>query len=266
MRNKTFISSMVGIAAAVAAAGSANAATYLTMTQVSGYPNSGSAFTTGTESAFTSQFNYQSDNSKLRVWNRSGSSGVVSNANTQSVNPSNTYWGPNSGTNSGGPSRSFEVSWNNTTKDFSTNIYDTTDWTGPASASLTQAAVNTSLGAPVDFGGDFTLRGVAQFASGTSSFSGGFYWRVNARVAIGTGGVTGINFLMNPLAQSGVGSIVLSDMQFNGGNGFVGVAGAGGTYSESQQNNYFALATVPAPGAVALLGAAGLFGSRRRRA
>lgn len=256
---------MTGVVAAVAVAGSANASvTWLTLTQANPFPATGT-----TESALTSEFNYQSDNNKLKVWNRSGgaSQNPAGNPNTKAVNPGSTYWGPdNNNPSASRPSRSFEVSWNNTTKSFTTNIYDTTDWTGAASASLTQAAVNTSLGAAVDFGGDFTVRGVARFASGTSFSSGNFYFRVNARVAIVPGGVTGINFATSPGASAGTGSISLSNMQFNGGNGFESIVGADGTFSGAFANNYFALATVPAPGAVALFGAAGLIGGRRRRA
>ena len=137
---------MTGAVAAVVAAGSANASTYLTMTQAAGYPASGTGFMTGTESAFTSEFNYQSNNNKLRLWNRSGSSSSPQAV----VNPSNTYWGPNSGTNTGGPVRSWEIIWDNTAKTFATNVYDTTDWTGAASASLSQATANTSFGGAVD--------------------------------------------------------------------------------------------------------------------
>ena len=254
---------MFGAVAAVAVAGSANASMYLTMTQAAGYPTSGTGFLTGTESAFTSEFNYQSNNNKLRMWNRSGSS----SAPQQFVNPSNTYWGPNSGSNAGGPVRSWEISWNNTSKVLSTMIYDTTDWTGSASASLSLATVNTTFGGAVDAGGDFTLRGVAQFASGTAFAGSNFYFRVNARVTSGSNLLSGININTRPDgATAGTGSIVLSDVQFNGGNGFVSVSGANGTYSGSQLNNYYNLAVVPAPGAVALLGAAGLVGGRRRRA
>ena len=253
---------MTGAVAAVLAAGSANASTYLTMTQAAGYPASGTGFLTGTESAFTSEFNYQSNNNKLRLWNRSGGS----SAPQAVVNPSNTYWGPNSGSNTGGPIRSWEISWNNTTKVFSTMIYDTADWTGSASANLSLSTVNTTFGGAVDAGGDFTLRGVAQFASGTSFTGSNFYFRVNARVTTGSNLLSGININTRPDgATAGVGSIVLSDVQFNGGNSFVGVSGVNGTYSGSQLNNYYDLAVVPAPGAVALLGAAGLYSGRRRR-
>jgi MYXO-CTERM domain-containing protein len=89
---------------------------------------------------------------------------------------------------------------------------------------------------------------------------------VNARVDNGTNNLTGLNFVTS-LTSGGTGaSIVLSNVQFNGGNGFVGVGGVNGTYSGSSQNNYYNLSVVPAPGAVALLGAAGLVGGRRRRA
>ena len=107
---------------------------------------------------------------------------------------------------------------------------------------------------------------LASHSSGTSFAGSNFYFRVNARVTTGSNLLSGININTRPDgATAGVGSIVLSDVQFNGGNGFVGVSGVNGTYSGSQLNNYYDLAVVPAPGAVALLGAAGLFSGRRRR-
>jgi hypothetical protein len=255
MRNSSMIASM----AAVVVAGSASASmSYLTMTQAANPSNTG--WTTTTGSAFASEFNYQSNNSKLRMWNRLGSS---SNP-TQFVNPGNTYWGPNSFNPSAPrPSRSWEVIWNNTTGTMTTKIYDTENWTGAASANLSMTLPTTVFGGQANAGGDFTLRGVAQFASGTAQSTGGFYFRVNARVDNGTNNLTGINFLTAPAS---IGSIVLSNVQFNGGNGFVGVGGVDGTYSGSSANNFYNLAVVPAPGALALLGAAGLVGARRRRA
>jgi hypothetical protein len=125
---------MCGAAAAVAVAGSASASlTYLTMTQVAGYPSSSTGFLTGTESAMTSDFNYQSNNNKLRMWNRLGSSSQspVGNPNVVAVNPSNTYWGPdNVNPSAARPSRSWEIIWNNTAKTFTTKVYDTMDWDG----------------------------------------------------------------------------------------------------------------------------------------
>lgn len=253
--------------AAVVVAGSASASVnYLTMTQVAGYPSSGTGFLTGTESAMTSDFNYQSNNNKVRMWNRSGGSGSPQ----QVANPSTIYWGPSSADPSAArPSRSWEISWDNTAKTFSTKVYDTLDWTGTASADLTQATALTSFGGAVESGaGDFTLRGIAQFASGTSFSGANFYFRVNARVATGSNMLAGININTRPDgATAGVGSIVLSGVQFNGGNGFVSVGGADGTYlaSGGQLNNYYSFAAVPAPGAIGLLGAAGLVGNRRRR-
>lgn len=260
MRNSKTL--MTGAVAAAIVAGSASASTYLTLTQAAGYPSTSTAFLTGTEAAFTSDFNYQSNNNKLRLWNRSGGS----SAPQAVVNPSGTYWGTNSGVNTGGPIRSWEVSWNNTTKVFSTNVYDSSDWTGLASASLSLATVNTTFGGAVDAGGDFILRGVAQFASGTAFTGANFYFRVNARVTSGSDVLSGININTRPDgATAGVGEIVLSNIQFDGGNGFTAVMGADGTFTGSQLNNYFNLAVVPAPGALALLGVAGLAGSRRRR-
>ena len=58
----------------------------------------------------------------------------------------------------------------------------------------------------------------------------------------------------------------LKSVPFNGGNGFVSVGGADGTYNASggQLNNYDSFATVPAPGAAALVGLAGLVARRRK--
>ena len=262
--------------AAVALAGSASASvTYLTMTQVAGYPSSSTAFTTGTESAFTSEFNYQSSNNKVRVWNRLGSTtqSFIGNPNQMAVNPGNTYWGPdNSNPSAARPSRSWEITWNNTAKTFTTKVYDTMNWTGTASANLTQASASTSFGGAVDSGaGDFTLRGIAQFASGLQQTGANFYFRANARVTTGSNLLAGINIVARPEGATGGtasgASIVLSSVQFNGGNGFVNVGSADLTYLaiDGQINNYYSFAVVPAPGALALLGAAGLIGSRRRR-
>jgi hypothetical protein len=257
MRNLSMIASV----AAMLVAGSASASTYLTMTQAAN--PSDTSWTTTTGSAFTSEFNYQSTGNKLRLWDRLGSS----SAPTTAVNPGNEYWGPTQ-TNPAAPrpQRSWEVIWNNATGSMTTRIYDTTDWTGAASADLSMTLPNTLFGGQADAGGDFILRGVAQFATGALQNSGSFYWRVNARVDNGTNNLTGINFLVAPTGGGVDASIVLSDIQFNGGNGFVSVAGVNGTYVAPNSNNFYNLAVVPAPGALALLGAAGLLGGRRRRA
>lgn len=247
--------------ASVALAGSASASTYLTMTQAANPSDTSWTATTG--SAFTSEFNYQSTGNKLRLWDRLGSS----SAPTAAVNPGNEYWGPSAADPSASrPQRSWEVIWNNTTGSMTTRIYDTADWTGAASANLSMTLPTTLFGGQADAGGDFTLRGIAQFASGASQSAGSFYWRVNARVDNGTNNLTGINFLVAPTGGGVDASIVLSDIQFNGGNGFVNVAGVNGTYVAPNSNNFYNLAVVPAPGALALLGAAGLLGGRRRRA
>lgn len=258
MRNSKTL--MTGAVAAAIVAGSASASTYLTLTQAANPSDTGWIATTGT--AFASEFNYQSTGNKLRLWDRNGSS----SAPTQAVNPGNTYWGPsNEDPSANRPQRSWEVIWNNTTGSMTTRIYDTTDWTGAASADLSMTLPNTLFGGQADAGGDFVLRGVAQFATGALQNSGTFYWRVTARVDNGTNNLTGINFLVAPAGGGTGASIVLSDLQFNGGNGFVNVLGVNGTYVAPNSNNFYNLAVVPAPGALALLGVAGLAGSRRRR-
>ena len=261
MRSNLLGLGLCSAVAAVAVAGSANAAvTYLTMTQAANPSSTGWTSTTG--SAFTSEFNYQSSGNKLRLWDRLGSS----SAPTKVVNPSNEYWGPsNAVPGAPRPQRSWEVSWDNTTGTMTTKIYDTMDWTGSASANLSMVLPATLFGGQVNAGGDFTLRGVAQFASGASQNSGNFYFRVNARVDSGTNNLTGINFLTAPTGGGTGASIVLSSVQFNGGNGFVSVGGADGTYTGSSLNNFYNLAMVPAPGAAVLVGVAGLM-TRRRKA
>lgn len=256
MRSNLLGLGLCSAVAAVAVAGSANAAvTYLTLTQAAGGLPS-----TGTSTAFTSEFNYQTSNNKLRMWNAAGSS----SAPQQVANPSQFYWGPFTGTDlTNRPSRSWEVIWNNSTKTMTTKIYDTADWTGTASANLSLATVDNGSYGAVDAGGDFTLRGVLQFASGSATTGANFYFRVNARVSSTSNVMTGINLNPRLTVNTGTGLIKLSSVEFNGGNGFVSVVGAAGDYS-SQVNNYFEFATVPSPGAAALVGLAGLMARRRK--
>jgi MYXO-CTERM domain-containing protein len=265
MRSNLLGMGLCSAVAAVAVAGSANASTYLTLNQAD--PLNMSGLISNSASAFTSEFNYQSSGNKVKLWNALGSSSLPPQ---QAANPGLTYWGPSNAGPGSRPERSFEVSWNNTTGVFSTKVYDTTDFTGTASISLSQTTVSTSFGGSANAGGDFTIRGILQFSAGYQFSGGSFYMRVNGRVQNGTNDLNGINFVLSPSLQNTAtaspGTIVLSNMQFNGGNGFVLLDGLAGTYTGASENNYFNLAVVPAPGAVALLGLAGLAGGRRRKA
>jgi MYXO-CTERM domain-containing protein len=163
---------------------------------------------------------------------------------------------------SGSVTRAWELSWDNSSGMATFALYSTSDWTGAAAMTMSQApafgAGNTLVG--IDFG--------VRLASTTFSTSATY---------------------------------AFSDIQFNDGSGFVGVSTADSSYTVSGSfltSNYHALVGplgnftlrgkstfsgsvstsadfsnfyvegrqgIPAPGALALLGLAGLAGTRRRR-
>jgi MYXO-CTERM domain-containing protein len=163
---------------------------------------------------------------------------------------------------SGSVTRSWELSWDNSSGTATFALYATSDWTGAAAMTMSQApafgAGNTLVG--IDFG--------VRLASTTFSSSA---------------------------------SYAFSDIQFNDGSGFVGVSTADSSYTVSGSfltSNYHALVGplgnftlrgkstfsgsvstsadfsnfyiegrqgIPAPGALAIFGLAGLVGHRRRR-
>ena len=205
MRNKTFISSMVGIAAAVAVAGSANAAvtafspTVTTLTNDAGNGNDLLIFTVG-----------------------------ASDITVTSLGLFNGYAG----------TRAVGIfAWNGTNA-------------GTGSA-LGQASVttNNSTGYTYSSPTNFTLSAGQQYVLVGQSFLG-----MTSNTAL--------------YANAGAGSgITFNSYWYNGGAPLdpVGLAESA-NYSPAYFNANFQFSVVPAPGALALLGVAGLVGARRRRA
>jgi MYXO-CTERM domain-containing protein len=221
MRNKTFISSMVGIAAAVAVAGSANAAA-------------------------------------VSVW-------------TFGLTPTATFNTPNptSNTNSKASSGNASGLWNG----YYAEVYALGSDMIATSASM-QFAVGSSVDAyamlTLDSIAGANLLGVTDFQFNVTAYTGGAtLWEIVA---------TDINAnLVNSgrVSTSGTGQktfAVSSFTQFPGSTGFdwsqvtsmnfnVYSTGAATSFTFDSWT-----AAVPAPGALALLGVAGLVGARRRRA
>lgn len=221
-----------------ALAGGANAA--LTLTQVAMPSNSTSLFNAiGT-------FNYGNIKSRLEA---SGQTTL------QGGNPGNGWWGSNAGT--GGPLRSWEVLWNNTTGTVIFNVYANSDFTGLAmtmtqtpvlaagstlvgldiGARLTSSSMGVTLG-NVEFDGG---SGFTSVATANASYSGNAYYS-NYHALSGAPG----NFTLRGTAQFTAGTTTGDSMRW-----FVN-----GRQGEA----------IPAPGAAALLGFAGLTAARRRRA
>jgi MYXO-CTERM domain-containing protein len=207
MRNKTFISSMVGIAAAVAVAGSANA----------GIPAFSPAPSNLTTDAGTGN--------DLLVFTVGASDIAV------------TSLGLFNGYSSG--ARDVGIfAWNGTNAG-----------TGPA---LGQASVTTNsstTGYTYSAPTNFTLLANQQYVLVGQSVSG---MTSNTALYVNAGAGSGITF---------------NSYWYNGGAPLdpVGLAESA-NYSPAYFNANFQFSVVPAPGAFALLGVAGIVGARRRRA
>ena len=209
LQNKTFISSMVGIAAAVAVAGSANA----------GIP----AFTTAFSPAPSNLTTDAGNGNDLLVFTVGASDIAVT-----SLGLFNGYAG----------TRAVGIfAWNGTNA-------------GTGSA-LVQASVltdNTTNGYTYT-GASATLLANQQYVLVGQSFLG-----MTSNTAL--------------YANAGAGSgITFNSYWYNGGAPLdpVGLAESA-NYSPAYFNANFQFSVVPAPGALALLGVAGLVGARRRRA
>ena len=140
------------------------------------------------------------------------------------------------------------------------------DWTVQIYSSPTMAATSldgdvaslTGLVAGLSAFGDFTLV-TLDISAANLDLADGDYWLAVVPVNdFATNGQTGI--LVSTINDGPGGD--MNAMQANPGGGF----GFPDNLSEIEQNLAYRITAVPAPGAVALLGLAGLIGIRRRRA
>ena len=219
MRNKTFISSMVGIAAAVAVAGSANAAA------VSVY---NFALTFNTPNPTSNTDPQSSSGSATGLWNSYVAEAVALGSDVI------------------------------------------------ASPGSMQFAVGSDFAASAGFElrsvAGANLVGVTDFQFNVTAYTGGAtYWIVTATDIIG-------RQLASSVSISGTGQKTFAVSSFTQTAGPVGIfdwskvtminfdAYSGGSASSFTFDSWTAVGVVPAPGALALLGVAGVVGARRRRA
>jgi hypothetical protein len=231
MRNKTFISSMVGVAAAVSVAGSANAA--VTGVSLWNFSN----FTIGTTPTGTTGSGATNG----------GNSGVVAgnplpNWTTVLVRTQTSMTGSGGNVNvalggSGTAQAQFQLSGSTVnltgTTSFDVNV---TNYSGQSS----QWALEI-----YDVDGKIAVMDSAVFVSGTGnqSFSTSSNW--NTDVSFDWSKVAFIQLAFTRNTTSVNANSIASSFSFD---------------------SFTAVGAVPAPGALALLGAAGLVGARRRRA
>ena len=218
MRNKTFISSMVGIAAAVAAAGSASAG-FIDAFTVAGMgvnPQPGSPF-------------------QWRSFGGVGTAAVDATTNTLAM--------------SRAAGQQLLVQWSNDSPNEGVTPGTGLNWTGLQSISFT---INTTTGGALDLT-------VASRDANDSATNRRLRWQ---NFTIGTG-IT--NVTLNVGSAYGGGTFEQNANFDVSAVNFVSLRSFG-TGSFSAEVTNFQYNMVPAPGAVALLGVAGLVGARRRRA
>jgi hypothetical protein len=221
MRNKTFISSMVGVAATVAVAGSANAAlTFDSFTD----PATGTRLGTVTSGSFMGGF---FTGRTLYADGTSGSGGTAKTL-TDSIGSTNLTVDVNGPS---GTARYGEAAYSRASNGDLSNL---------ASISVTIAYTNFTGSVNFNFG-DATFAQGSQVIDARSAFTG----TVNLTF-------TKADFVGN-VDWAQVGNF---SMAFTSRN----------TTAGSAVFTNFNYSQVPAPGALALLGAAGLVGARRRRA
>jgi hypothetical protein len=210
MRNKTFISSMVGIAAAVAVAGSANA----------GIP----AFTTAFSPVNATVTTDAGTGNDLLVFTVGASDIAV------------TSLGLFNGYSSG--ARDVGIyAW-----DGSTN-----SGVGPVLGQASVTTNNSTAGYTYSAPTNFTLFANQQYVLVGQSKSG-----MSSNTAA--------------YADAGAGAGITFNSYWYNGSGSLNPTPSNPVYSPAYFNANFQFSVVPAPGAIALLGAAGLVGARRRRA
>ena len=259
MRNKTFIASMVGIAAAMSVAGSASAAAVVVDNFTAG------TFTNTAPGAWTNFTN-------AAILPLTGSNNTRSTSVTKSLNNFDSLA---SGTStlsggSGSSNVSLAVAWGNfSSATVGANLNYGRDGNTP-NALLSPSAVDLTA---------FT--GLTVFGSGTATYTGTSQVTPTMRLimmlrdnsgqsfqsdsTISAGSVGNISFNFSTVTGVNMASIRAIELQFFLQGGSFG--GAGST-SGSGSLNYelSSVQLVPAPGALALLGVAGLVGARRRRA
>jgi len=248
MRNKTFISSMVGVAAAAAVAGSANA----------GIPTGVSVFDFTTPISSLSSGSVNGSN-PFNTWETdAGRKTTSTSANAQGGAITLAAGGANVAKAGGTPTFDFGVftaSNPNPPYDYYSYVnltgmtaleLNVTAYTPYTSGSYTAPSLVMNVymfddSSSESAGGQLTIDGTGK-KSATITASEGFNWSK----------VTGIEIQGNSftLPSSGAGR---SDANYYASYSF--------TF-----NSMVAVGAVPAPGALALLGAAGIVGARRRRA
>jgi MYXO-CTERM domain-containing protein len=217
MRNKTFISSMVGVAAAVAVAGSANA---------------------GVVDPFTTAQALSTSPGVLPI------SGALFDERGGIL-----IGGSASGSIDGSGNFNFTVtsgSYNTVILEYQMNGGATNDLSSIAAMSIALSGLNTSGAAT----------GIA-FVFSLADENDNYLYSNEALLA---NGVSTFNFA-SAFVDDGFDLTKVKLMTLS--IGYVGTPGAG---SSSGTLSNFSYTAVPAPGALALLGAAGLVGARRRRA
>jgi hypothetical protein len=258
MRNKTFISSMVGVAAAAAVAGSANA----TVVNFATAPAGGTYATTV---APGSSSTYNAANSSWRLTTTQYGFATYNIAAPSSLSLGNAYA---SGTAQYAANSSVPDSFQAISPVFVFSV-------SIASANDTQITIG-GVGGIYGLGGssnpyaDLRARQTFGFMLGANAGSAIVQVEGNrSGLAVGfavLGGNTTWDQLMAATTGSGAtwGSQVLTGVS-------VAAAGALNTYDSATQANgvsvdVYGFSVVPAPGALALLGVAGLAGGLRRRA
>jgi hypothetical protein len=263
MRNKTFNSSMVGIAAAMSVAGSAMAATVVV-----------DDFTAGSFSRASSAQGWGS-NASPSIFQLTGSNNTRSYQALGSSNPDDedvnvSFSQSISSTGSGSASVSLSASW--ALGDGATNAVNLV-YGVPLNNPLTAPASSVNL---TSFNA-FTL-----FGSGTASSSGVTQSNANVirRVVFQIYDTSGAMFQSQiDITDGAVGNLSL-DLSTVTGVNMAAVRSIGVQFAQNNKNwsganvqssaslsyTITSVQLVPAPGALALLGVAGLVGGRRRRA
>jgi hypothetical protein len=233
MRNKTFISSMVGVAAAAAVAGSANAAI---VTKVDQFTTAQSFSTNATYTNISDSI-FQQRNA--RRYNNAGGTGV---SGTPNNNVAFTF------ARGGGSASSVVLNY---------------QMSGAAATDLSSISEMSIVLSNL----------VLNVAGGTAATGVSFAWTLvdssgNTKYASDTRSTNGTSIFNFASATTDDGfdltqveKLTLQVSQVGGSTS--------GTYSNTSSSgtlSNFSYTAVPAPGALALLGGAGLVGARRRRA